>query len=179
MAGEMSASEGHQNDLADKDFRTVIEDARARHAAVLSLMYAMDGQGMSLLRIYATIAVATAAGAAAGLSNPSTFSHSLTGALMVATIVLCSGSYFCLAALWPSRINLPGRNADFWQWALLPDVSRADVLNAYLAKLSDKGKANTAINQKAARNLERAKYCAIVTPLAMLVTILVAYVCSV
>ncbi len=56
-------------DLEKDDFKTGIEDVRARHAAVVSLIYLADRQALQLLRSYVTLGIATASGAAAGLSG--------------------------------------------------------------------------------------------------------------
>lgn len=60
--------------LLDKtDFRTVIEDARARQAARVALIHANDNKSIALLRLYMTIGIASASGAIALITVSSPF----------------------------------------------------------------------------------------------------------
>jgi branched-subunit amino acid ABC-type transport system permease component len=162
-------------DLEKDDFRTVIEDARTRHGALVTLIYATDQQATALLRLCSTIAVAVASGALAGLTNSGVISRPLGYALAAATAVLTLGAALCLKTLQASIISLPGRTPDFWQWAMHPDVDRRAVLIAYLDNLKDKRSINSDLNIKAAAALKWAKYCvAAAAPLALL-TGLVAF----
>jgi hypothetical protein len=46
--------------LTHEQWRFAIEDARARHEAILTLIYATDRQAMSMLSLYVTLGLATA-----------------------------------------------------------------------------------------------------------------------
>lgn len=151
--------------LADLEFRTIIEDARTRHAAVVALIYQTDAQAMGLLRLYSTLGVTTASGAIAGFAHVGLVSKPLAWALSAATIMFVMGAGFCLRALQSSKINLPGRKADFWDWAQGPDVDRRAVLKAYLDNLSEKSSANDALNAKTSNALRWAKRIAVLAPL--------------
>jgi len=159
--------------LDETEFRTIIDDVRTRHAAVVALIYMTDRQAMGLLRLYVTLGMATATGAAAGFGTISTgqafVSRPVAWALAAATIVLLAGSGFCLRTLRGSDINLPGRTADFWNWGARPDIGRSEVLTAYLDNLAVKAKQNNDLNTATAAALSHAKNCGAVAPLAALV----------
>lgn len=148
--------------LAETEFRTVIEDARARHAAVVMLIHQTDTQAMNLLRLYVTLTIATASGAAAMVNSAS---GALVTALVAMSIVLAAGSAFCLRALRSGAINAPGRDPDFWLWALHPDVDRDAALRAYLDNLKAKLELNRNLNQNTATALTWSKRCGVAAPL--------------
>ena len=154
--------------LAESEFRTIIEDARTRHAAVVALMYVTDTQAMSLLRLYVTLGIATASATAAGFGPSAMFARPVAWALAVGAIIFMIGAAFCLRALRPSKINLPGRKAEFWTWAMLPNVERDTVLAAYLDNLQEKGAMNDGCNARAADALKWAKRCGAIAPLGAL-----------
>lgn len=155
--------------LADTEFRTVLEDARARHAAVVALIYATDTQGIGLLRLYVTLGIACASGTAAGLGPTPLFERPLAWAFAAAAITVVVGAGFCLRCLRATRVNLPGRDADFWLWAIKSEVGRPDILIRYLENLSDKGAANLDRNAYSADALKWAKRCGIAAPVVALV----------
>lgn len=164
--------------LAESEFRTIIEDARTRHAAVISLMYAIDIQAIALLRLYVTLGIATASGTIAGLGPSALFPWPAAWALGGGTAVLVAGAAFCLRALKPARINLPGRNPEFWIWAVSAEVEREAVLRSYLDNLHAKGAVNSDINLRAARALTWAKRCGAVAPLGALLFGGAGYLCG-
>src|SRR4051812_44797217 len=103
--------------LLDKvEFRTAIEDARARQSARIALIATNHAKAYALLRIYMTVGTATASGAIALLTSQ-TPRAALGWALFAATAVTVAGAAACLAAMRAGDIGLPGRDADFWQWA--------------------------------------------------------------
>lgn len=160
-------------DVEKDEFRNVVDDARARHAAVVALIYFTDQQAMALLRLYVTLGIATASGAAAALAG--TFiPRSVGWGLGAATFVLIIGAWLCIRAMRSREINLPGRGPDFWLWALRSDVSRADVLKAYLENLAEKTKKNAAINLENGKAFQYAKVCSLLTPAAALIGTAVA-----
>lgn len=164
------------NSLADSELRTVIEDARTRHAAVVGLMYATDAQAIGLLRSYVTIGIAAASGTAAGFGPSPVFDRPVAWAMLAATILVLIGAVFCLRCLRPTAVNLPGRDPDFWQWATLPNVERAQMLAAYLDNLKTKGADNFKRNARAATELKWAKRCGLVAiGLPLLVGFAAAY----
>jgi hypothetical protein len=148
------------------EIRIAIDDARARHAAVVALIYFTDTQAMGLLRLYATLALATASGVAASLAGNATVPRPLAWALATATVVLIAGAAFCLRAMQSGVINLPGRGASFWLWASGPNVDQAGWARAYFDNLIEKSRLNEALNLRTARALRLAKLCAVALPIA-------------
>lgn len=165
-------------DLAKDDLRTVIEDARTRHAAVVALIYFTDRQAMGLLRLYGTLAVATTSATAAGFAPDPIVGRPFVAAVAAATIVLMIGCIFCLLAMASGRINLPGRGADFWLWSLTPSVDRPEVLRSYLESMKERAQLNDDLNSRTAGALRRAKQCAIVAPMAAMLAGLAGALCA-
>lgn len=155
-------------DLATSEFRTVIEDIRVRQAALVTLIYATDVQAMALLRLYATLGIATVSGAIAGLSSSSIISQPLGLGLIASTVVLMIGAALCLRALKADKISLPGRTSDFWIWASLSNVERDSVLAAYLKTAEEFYLLNRGLNIKTANALKWAKHCSVFAPGAAL-----------
>lgn len=152
------------------DSRMVIEDARHRHAAVVALINSLDTRAMSLLRLYVTIGVAAAAGAVGLLAADAPSLPSPVGWALSA-VVPCRGlgSYWCFRVMRTTPINLPGRGADFWLWALRPDVPTDMALQAYLNNLQAKGLQNDALGARMTLTLECAKWAGMLSPFAALV----------
>lgn len=157
------------SDLPEKEFRTVIEDARARHTAVIGLLYFTDTQAMLLLRLYVTLGIATVSGSAAGFSSSQFVSRPVAWALVTASLLFVLGSSICLWALRGVVINLPGRKADFWKWAIRDDVDRQQILAAYLDNLEGKNEINDKANRNSAGALSWAKVCGALAPLIALI----------
>lgn len=154
--------------LDSNDARIALDDARARHAAVVALIYFTEQQAMGLLRLYTTLSLAAASAAAAGFLHTAQLPRPLQFALLGATAVLLFGAGNCLAAMKSAAISLPGRDPDFWIWATEESVTREQWIEAYLSNLNGKAKANRDLNKRSARALARAKLCAIAAPLAAL-----------
>lgn len=156
--------------LSDGEFRTVIEDARARHAAVVALIYAADAQALSLMRLYVTLSIAAVSGAAASLGQTALFPRPVMWALILTAAIFVIGTAFCLRTLRSTNLNLPGRTGDFWQWAISNDVDRTAVLEAYLDNVEKKGKMNNDISASSGNALKWAKRCGVVAPVVALLT---------
>ncbi len=152
--------------LDKDDFRTILEDARARHAAVVALIYFNDTQAMNLLRLYLTIGVAAASGAIAALTNNTAIPVATGWALAAATIVMLFGSFLCLLAMASGTINLPGRDPDFWLWGLNPQIEKPEVLKRYLENLSEKAEVNRKLSERSGIALTYAKYCVVAAIIA-------------
>lgn len=155
-------------DFEKDDLRTMLDDLRARHGATVALLYFNDTQAMSLLRLFVTVGIATASGAAAGLSSAALVPRPMGYALAAATIIATAGSGFSLRAMTSAIINLPGRDPDFWQWARLPEVDRKDVAEAYLSNLAVKANLNNEVNLRSGAALDYAKRCALAAPIVAL-----------
>lgn len=88
---------------------------------------------------------------------------------MGAALALIVGAAFCLRVLRGSNVNLPGRPASFWLWAMDPDVTRERLLTAYLENLSKKMQDNDEVNFAQASALKWAKRCGAAAPAAAIV----------
>ncbi len=152
--------------LDKDDFRTILEDARARHAAVVALIYFNDTQAMNLLRLYLTVGVATLSGAIAALTKDTVIPIATGWALAATTGVMLFGSILCLLAMASGTINLPGRDADFWLWGLDPQVEKTDVLKRYLENLKEKAETNRGLTERSGIALKYAKYCVVAAIIA-------------
>ena len=122
---------------------------------------------MGLLRIYLTVGIALAGAATFAASS----SWPVAVAAGAAIFPIALGSALCLAAMVPGRVSLPGRDPDFWLWAL--EVDRESAMRAYLENLQTKSKANRAFNQQTATALKYAKGCG---PFALLAAAVAAAV---
>lgn len=152
----------------DEEFRTVIEDIRVRQAALVTLIYATDTQALSLLRLFTTLAVATASGTVAAIASGSKYSLALFTAFGTSTAILVAGVFLCLSALEAARISLPGRKTDFWQWAVKHKIKKSKILDAYLLDAETQYKSNQKLNRETATTLKWAKRCAAAAPILAL-----------
>ena len=152
--------------LDDIEFRTVIDDVRSRHAAILALINTTETQAMSLLRLFITLGIAAGSGIAAGFGQSAIITRPVTFALIGGAVVFVAGAGCCLLAMRPGVVNLPGRDPAFWKWAMLPGVERAAVLTAYLNKLDEKRPMMDAFNKRTATAFKWAKLCTVLAPVA-------------
>ena len=76
--------------------------------------------------------------------------------------------------MWSADIHLPGRSAEFWQWALRPDVEAKKAYEAYLERLLEGQTTNTALNKRMAKWLDYAKRCGVLAPFCGLVALFFA-----
>ena len=159
--------------LTDEQWRFALEDARTRHEAVVSLLYANDQTAMSLLSLYVTLGLATVTGFIATLAKDSVVPIVFAIPLFFVTLDFALGSYFCLAAVKTSRVNMPGRNPDFWIWASQKDVTAEESYQQYLENLKGKRALNDDVNRESSVQLRRAKLCEAGAPFVALAAVLV------
>jgi hypothetical protein len=160
--------------MLGENWKVAIEDARHRHAAVVNLIYFTDNQAMALLRLYVTVGVAAAAGGAAVLSPNGVIPVVVGWALIAVVVVLGIGSAFCLIAMQAVPLNLPGRGAEFWLWAMDEAIDGAQASRNYLENLEKKQGQNNVLNKRTSKALARARLCGSVAPVAALITAWVA-----
>lgn len=155
----------------------VLEDLRARHQAVVDLIYFTDTQATTLLQLYVTVGLAIATGGVTALAGAAPLPIAAGWGLVAATAPLLAGCYFCLLATGARsyNLNLPGRGAEFWSWAALEGVDQRMVLEAYLGNLRDKQAANNQVNTQTAAALKRAKYAGAATPLVFVLASALAF----
>jgi hypothetical protein len=161
--------------LGNEDLRFAIEDARARQEASVALIYFNESQAMSLFSTYATVAIAAASGFAAGFSGAAFVPWPMALALLASAVALITGCYFCVIAMKPADICLPGRDADFWIWATSDDRSMKAIAGKYIHSLDESNKVNDVILEKSSAGLKKAKWLGLLAPLAAILVGLAAW----
>jgi hypothetical protein len=153
--------------LERDDIRFAIDDARRRHAALVDLINNSDRMALGLMQLYVALASAAISGTAAIY-----FGFGMTGSpgwlawvLLSLGVPLAIGAALCLAALWPSNINLPGQQMNFWQWAAHPDVAAENAFNTLLSHIAEGHTRNEKINRRVSRLMYAAKICGALGPL--------------
>jgi len=145
--------------MTDDEFKLVIDDARHRQTALLNLIVFTDQQALGLLRLYVTIGVAAATGAAVGFVGNDAIPFVVAGGLAGVVIALFVGIIYCYRAMQTAEIGLPGRGADFWKAAIgQPDITYADAVSQYLSELENQQARDRHTNGITAGALKRAKW---------------------
>lgn len=145
--------------MAKIDLKTVLDDVRARDAAILNLLLVTDQRALALFRIYVTLAAALGSAAVAsvvGQGKPPLAENWVAHSASVAAIGLLIGCAFCLSSMKTAKIAFPGKGAEFWQWAT-GDVEEPEVIKAYLAQSMTGQNNNLDVNAVASRSLRMAK----------------------
>jgi hypothetical protein len=150
--------------LGPEDLRFAADDARRRHTAVVDLILANDRHVLGFLQLYVALAGGALSGAAAILlSSASSFPRALGFGLLGFAVPIAIGAVMCMAIIWASNINLPGRKPDFWLWAT--DETPERVYTAYLKNLEIKEAANSELNTKLSRWTTIAKALGVAAPI--------------
>lgn len=155
-----------------------IEDARVRHSSLLDMTKFVDGQAMSLLRLYVTLLVAALAGSFA-VYAPNDWSRK--AALLGLTVASCcffAGAMYCFSAMRSAAVQLPGRGPEFWlHWAdKQSGIELNDVLREHLRQHDENIKLLRELNTQSASALDIAKKLGLVaTPAALAAAALVYY----
>ncbi|THK35641.1 hypothetical protein EHS39_23725 [Ensifer sp. MPMI2T] len=147
------------------DFKVALDDARARHTALVNLILFTDQKAMAVFRLYVTLGIGAGITAAAGFFRDDELLQFSRWSMLATAEWLAIGALFCFRAMSRSSINLPGRGAEFWQWAMLPQHGAEDVAEAYFAELLETQKANRSLNERTASALDIAVKMGIATPL--------------
>lgn len=153
--------------LTDDTWKTAIEDARYRHNAVVQLVYAADNQALGLLRLFVTVGLAAAAGAASRITIADTFDP-LMWSLGAGATALGIAALYCLKAMASADINLPGRGAEFWLWAADIKGGQDEIFRQYLETLKEKHAVNNTLNERQTSALYWAKLGGALSPLVAL-----------
>lgn len=157
-----------------EELRFALDDARRRHSAVVDLLASNDRQALSFLQLYVALAGGALSGGAAILfSTVTSFPRPLGFGLFGFAAPVVIGAVFCMIAVWPSDINLPGRKADFWIWA--NDVSSEEAYIAYLRNLAIKEAQNSDLNAKCGRFMLLAKLMGVAAPIAAIAACALAF----
>jgi len=155
--------------MVPSDLKIVLDDVRARNLALHNLILYNDRQAMDLFRLYVTIAVAGAAAALAGLFRDDELLRFMRWGVGAATIMLAIGAGLCLHAMAQVELGLPGRKAEFWQWALREDVPQEAAVAAYLDQSRAAEEKNYKINSAASDIYRYAKWAGVAAPIIGLV----------
>jgi hypothetical protein len=159
--------------LESSDIEFACNDARLRNAAIVDLIHQGDRQGLALLQVYIVVAIATISAAAAIFSTTTQAPRIMGFILFSIAVPLVAGAFCCLVSMWTADIHLPGRSAEFWQWAMRPEVETKAVYEAYLSRLLEGQRTNTALNLKMAKWLDYAKRCGVLAPFVGLVALFI------
>ncbi|MCV9934774.1 hypothetical protein OIU35_00215 [Boseaceae bacterium BT-24-1] len=144
--------------MATIELKNILDDVRARDAALLNMIVAIDNHSLALFRIYVTLAVALASAAVVG-------SASTTGRVDAwtvwgagsAALGLALACHFCILSIRSVKLGVPGKNADFWQWAIREDVTYEAMLEAYLQYSDQTQQQNYRVNDHSTKCLKIAK----------------------
>ncbi|MCW5737403.1 MAG: hypothetical protein KIS73_24980 [Enhydrobacter sp.] len=165
--------------LEKDELKIAIEDARARQAALVQLLYFIDTQAMNFLRTYITLEAAAVSVIVAATASTWPFRAELIGAACGFLLASLVGSFFCFWTMRTVTIHLPGRGPDFWEWGLRKDVSHDEVAAAYMTSMAKSIEENRKINDSSSRALECAKLLGLLSPFVGLGGGLVAAACPV
>ncbi len=148
----------------DDEWKTAIDDARQNHAAVIDLIFFTERKALGLVRLYITLALASAGGAVEGLSTSTLLSTSSGLGLMFASFVFGYGSWKCFRTMRISKISLPGKPAEFWLWAQDSAIEKADFVGTYLQQLHDSNQVNDELNRRMSSDLSAAMNAGLAAP---------------
>lgn len=140
------------------DLKVVLDDVRARDTALLNMIVAIDRQALALFRIYVTLAVALGSAAVAGAySSTANVNSWIVWGAGSAALGLAVGCHFCITTVRSAKLGVPGKNADFWKWALRDDISEEAMVDAYLKYSDDAQQQNYRVNDQSTRSMRIAK----------------------
>jgi hypothetical protein len=154
--------------LTSDELRYACDVAQKRHTALVDLIFNNDRSAMGLMQLYITIASATTSGAAIiWFKIGSTGAPAYLAFVLLAIGIPCLfGAAHCFAAMWPSKINLPGTQPDVWLWADTQGEKGGDAaLRIYLKRLEEGHARNQRANDDVAALMKAAKWSGILAPL--------------
>src|SRR5690606_34033520 len=100
------------------DLKTVLDDVRSRDAALLTMLLATDRQAMALFRVYVPLAAALVSAALAATFEASWYQDARISAGAGTTAAgLAIACWYCIQAITTAAVAIPGKGAEFWQWA--------------------------------------------------------------
>lgn len=146
--------------VAKIDLKNILDDIRARDAAILNLLLVTDQRALALFRIYVTLAAALGSAAVAsvvGEGKQPLAQNWVAHSASVAAIGLLIGCAYCLSAMKTAKIAFPGKGAEFWQWARGDDVQESALIDAYLAQSLAGQNQNLEVNAVTSKALRMAK----------------------
>lgn len=160
--------------MAKFDLKIVFDDVRGRDAALLNVILASDRQAVALFRVFVTLVVAlVSATVAASLSSNVSLTWGTIGGAVCAIGGLCAACWQCIRAIRTANMALPGKRAEFWQWAMREDVDEETAVKAYLGQSKDAQDTNHKVNTQSAASLKLAKLMAVTAVALSAVVVLV------
>lgn len=144
--------------MAKFDPKIMLDDIRARDVALQNMLLATDRQAVSLFRVYVTLAAAIISASVAGIMRDDSLIDSwvLIGVGLTAS-GLALACWFCIWAIRTAKVGLPGKGAEFWQWARRDDIEDDVALDAYLAQTLEAQSVNLEVNRRSSSCLRKAK----------------------
>lgn len=158
--------------LESSDIQFACNDARVRNAAIVDLIHQGDRHALALLQLYIAVASAAISAAAAIFVTTAPIPKVFALVPICIAVPLVGGAYCCFVSMWSADIHLPGRSADFWQWAMRPDLEPRAVYEAYLERVLEGQKTNRALNTRMAKWLDYAKRCGVLALFLGLVSLI-------
>lgn len=155
--------------LDNDEIRFACDDARLRNAAIVDLIHQGDRTALELAKFYIAIASAAISASAAIFFATGHVPRVFGIVLIGLAVPLLAGAQCCFVSMWTATMHLPGRGADFWLWAMRPEVESKSVFEAYLKRLDDGHATNRALNTRMAKWLDYAKRLGVLAPFVALV----------
>lgn len=152
----------------DDHLKLALEDARGRHAAVIELTLFIDRQAMQLLRLFVSLAIATAGAALAGLGESAIVPPALAWGFGAAALTLVAGSVACLRTMAPAKVPLPGEGADWWLYSVDHGGSFRNVAMSYLRRTDEFTRKARTLNETSGSRMKWAKRAGWLAPLIAL-----------
>lgn len=146
--------------------KLAIDDARQRHKALIDLVLSTDRQAMTLFSFCGSICAASGSGMVAIAFGSSNVPSSAGVVLLVICVGFAIAATLCLQVMKLAPIFLPGRDPDFWEWAIDNNMDGAEIAKAYLASIAKRIEENRSVNRAMAMNLNRARQMVLGTCLA-------------
>ncbi|WP_457153331.1 hypothetical protein, partial [Mesorhizobium sp. P5_C1] len=140
------------------DIKAMLDDSRGRDVAWLTLLLATDRQALELFRIYVTLGIAVSSGLAAGAAKQA-WGDEIYPIVALGSMLLCLfvGCFYCLKAMRPVEISLPGKAGNFWQWAMRDDITETAALSVYFEYAQAAQNMNSKVNLLNSGDLNVAK----------------------
>lgn len=140
------------------DLKTILDDVRSRDTALLTMLLATDRQAMALFRVYVTLTAALVSVAIAVIFGDALrFDIWVAAGSGAAALGLSISCWFCIQTIKTATVALPGKGAEFWQWAIRDDITKDAVIEAYLQQSLCGQNNNLEVNRQSSYWLRQAK----------------------
>jgi hypothetical protein len=148
----------HGGKMAKFDPKIILDDVRSRDVALLTILLATDRQAVALFRVYVTLAAALISAAVAGaIKANEAVDVWITVGVGLSASGLARACWYCIVAIKTAKVGMPGKGAEFWQWARRDDISEDVALDAYLNQALTAQDTNIEVNRRSSNCLRMAK----------------------